>query len=52
MVTDAEVLTAERRAGQWQLRTSQGDYAAPVLANAAGAWADERARRAAWQIWA
>ena len=46
VVTDAEVLTAERRAGQWQVRTSQGDYAAPVLVNAAGAWADELARLA------
>ena len=46
VVTDAEVLMAERPAGQWQLRTSQGDYTAPVLVNAAGAWADELARLA------
>jgi D-arginine dehydrogenase len=46
VVTDAEVLMAERRAGQWHLRTSQGDYNAPVLVNAAGAWADELARLA------
>jgi D-arginine dehydrogenase len=46
LVTDAEVLMAERRAGQWHLRTSQGDYNAPVLVNAAGAWADELARLA------
>ena len=30
----------ERQAGRWRLRTPQGDFTAPVLVNAAGAWAD------------
>ncbi|MCK6449592.1 MAG: FAD-binding oxidoreductase [Alphaproteobacteria bacterium] len=40
VVTDAEVTGVERSAGQWRVRTTKGGFAAPVLINAAGAWAD------------
>ena len=40
IVTAAEVTLIERLAGRWRLRTPQGDFTAPVLVNAAGAWAD------------
>ena len=39
--TSAPVHTIERHAAQWRLRTPQGEFRAPVLVNAAGAWADE-----------
>lgn len=40
LVTDAEVIGLERAHGAWQARTRAALYAAPVLINAAGAWAD------------
>ncbi len=40
VVVDAEVTGLERKAGQWQLATTQGAFTAPVVVNAAGAWAD------------
>ena len=40
VVTDAEVTGLERRHGLWHAATPQGNFAAPVLVNAAGAWAD------------
>jgi D-arginine dehydrogenase len=40
LVTNAEVQGAEHRSGTWQLATPQGVFAAPVVVNAAGAWAD------------
>ncbi|TDP60431.1 NAD(P)/FAD-dependent oxidoreductase [Roseateles toxinivorans] len=46
LVTGAEVLAIERVGNAWQVGTAQGKYAAPVLVNAAGAWADEIAVRA------
>jgi len=46
IVVDAEAIGLERSAGQWQVRTSKGAFAAPVLVNAAGAWADEVAAMA------
>ncbi|MEM6462533.1 MAG: FAD-binding oxidoreductase [Pseudomonadota bacterium] len=39
--TNAEVVAAERKAGHWRVSTKAGDFSAPVLINAAGAWADE-----------
>ena len=45
VVTSAEVLSGERKSGLWQVRTPAGDFAAPVLIDAAGAWADALARR-------
>ncbi len=38
--TGAEVTGLARRDGLWQVATARGDFAAPVLVNAAGAWAD------------
>ena len=40
IVTDAEVVALERRGERWQARTKVGEFSAPVLINAAGAWAD------------
>ena len=37
----APVTGITRRAGQWQVDTPQGPFSAPVLVNAAGAWADQ-----------
>jgi len=46
LVTGAEVLAVEHRGSQWQVETGKGSYAAKVLVNAAGAWADELAAKA------
>ncbi len=46
MVTGARVTSAVRSEGEWRLETSAGDYTCAILANAAGAWADEVARMA------
>lgn len=44
IVTDAGVETLQPDPqGGWVARTAQGDFAAPVVVNAAGAWADELA---------
>ncbi|MER3444324.1 MAG: FAD-dependent oxidoreductase [Meiothermus sp.] len=47
---EAEVLRAERRGGAWQVQTPAGTFEAPVLLNAAGAWAGEVGRRAGLEI--
>ena len=44
--TDAPLLAAERRGGVWHLETRAGPFAARMLVNAAGAWADDVAKRA------
>ena len=41
LVTGARVETAERAGGQWRLETRAGTFAASLLVDAAGAWADE-----------
>jgi D-arginine dehydrogenase len=46
LVCSAELTRAERRDGSWRLETSAGSFAAPLLVDAAGAWADEMAARA------
>ncbi len=46
LVLDAEVTAIARRDGTWRVATRAGDFAAPVLVDAAGAWADEIARLA------
>ncbi|NUU01002.1 NAD(P)/FAD-dependent oxidoreductase [Herbaspirillum robiniae] len=48
VLCDAEVLAITRDAGQdlWCIDTSQGELRAPVIVNAAGAWADEIGRLA------
>jgi D-arginine dehydrogenase len=40
IINDAELLGLERRNGAWQARTSVGEARAPIVINAAGAWAD------------
>ena len=40
IVTNAEVKTIERRGDVWHVGTPAGDFEAPILVNAAGAWAD------------
>jgi D-arginine dehydrogenase len=46
VVTDAEVRSLRRRDGLWTAETTAGTFAAPIVVNAAGAWADEVARLA------
>ncbi len=41
LVTGAEVTAMERVTGTWRLATPAGDFAAPIVVNAAGAWADD-----------
>ena len=46
-ITDARVTTISRQAGRWLVATATGgQFAAPILINAAGAWCDEIARMA------
>jgi D-arginine dehydrogenase len=45
VVTDAEAQTFERHGGKWRVRTPAGAFTAPVVINAAGAWADVVAER-------
>jgi D-arginine dehydrogenase len=40
VVTDAEVTGLQSVNGDWQVGTTKGSFAAPVVINAAGAWAD------------
>jgi D-arginine dehydrogenase len=47
--TGTEVQAVAHGAGRRSVRTAQGLYSAPVLVNAAGAWADEVARLAGVQ---
>lgn len=46
VITDARVSALRRRDGLWRIETPAGEVAAPVVVNAAGAWADEIARLA------
>ncbi|HKF71573.1 MAG TPA: FAD-binding oxidoreductase [Stellaceae bacterium] len=46
IVTGAEVQAISRQASDWNATTRAGDFAAPIVINAAGAWADEVARLA------
>ena len=46
VVVDAEVHSARRSDGLWQVVAGGETYAAPVLVNAAGAWCDAVAQRA------
>jgi D-arginine dehydrogenase len=41
VVASATVRGLARRDGLWRAATSQGEFAAPTVVNAAGAWADE-----------
>lgn len=46
IVTRAPAESFERRGGKWHVGTPAGEFAAPVVINAAGAWADVVAERA------
>jgi D-arginine dehydrogenase len=41
ILTDAGVKGMTHRDGRWIVETSRGEFAAPILVNAAGAWADQ-----------
>jgi D-arginine dehydrogenase len=45
VVCKARVERGQRRDGVWRVETNTGVYEAPLLVNAAGAWADDLARR-------
>lgn len=45
VVTSAEAVRFERIEGKWRVHTPMGVFAAPVVINAAGAWADAVAER-------
>ena len=45
-IWDAHVTGMDRAGGMWTVATRAGSYQAPVLVNAAGAWADEIAKLA------
>jgi len=45
VVTNAEAQSFERHGGKWRVRTPAGEFVAPVVVNAAGAWADVVAER-------
>ena len=44
--TDAPALAITHENGLWRVTTPKGDFTAPVLVNAAGAWADQVAQMA------
>lgn len=46
LVTGAQVSAIGREGGGWRVEAAGGSYAAPILVNAAGAWADAIARLA------
>ncbi len=46
LVCDADVRSLERRDGVWRVETKAGTFAAPVVANCAGAWGDVLGRMA------
>jgi D-arginine dehydrogenase len=46
VVTGARINGIARNGEAWRVVTAAGDFAAPILVNAAGAWADEIARMA------
>jgi D-arginine dehydrogenase len=41
LTVDADVTGLKRDGGTWRVATSAGEYEAPVVVNAAGAWADQ-----------
>lgn len=46
VISKAEVQSMERRDGLWHISTPAGEFSAPVVINAAGAWADVVAEKA------
>lgn len=45
LLVDAGEVSPERRAGVWRIKSPQGELEAPIIVNAAGAWADSLAAR-------
>jgi D-arginine dehydrogenase len=43
LMLESEVLALERRGAVWRARTTQGEFEAPIVVDAAGAWADQLA---------
>ncbi|HZO80479.1 MAG TPA: FAD-binding oxidoreductase [Candidatus Binataceae bacterium] len=41
LVTNADLLRLERKSDTWTVHTAAGDFAAPVVIDAAGAWCDK-----------
>ena len=41
LVGDAELISLERQGAAWRATTREGAFSAPIVINAAGAWADE-----------
>jgi D-arginine dehydrogenase len=41
LITDASVTALQRNSAKWIVHTTEGEFGAPVVVNAAGAWADE-----------
>ncbi len=50
VITDAEVLGLSSSGGDWTIETRAGTFRAPVVINAAGAWADVVAKMAGARI--
>lgn len=46
LITSAAVLSLDRAGSDWQVHTSAGDFHAPIVVNAAGAWVDRIAAMA------
>ena len=46
MVCNARVTAMHRKDGQWKVKTESDEYCAPLIVNAAGAWADDVAAMA------
>jgi D-arginine dehydrogenase len=46
LTCNARLETLTRKGSVWQAKTAAGEFSAPVVVNAAGAWADDVARRA------
>jgi D-arginine dehydrogenase len=41
LIGDAELISLEKQGADWRAVTREGEFAAPIVINAAGAWADE-----------
>ncbi|WP_287417631.1 FAD-binding oxidoreductase [Oceanithermus sp.] len=50
LFTETPLLQAGRRGEAWRVETPAGPFTAPVVINAAGAWAGEVARRAGFEL--
>ncbi|GEM89276.1 NAD(P)/FAD-dependent oxidoreductase [Oceanithermus desulfurans] len=50
LFTETPLLRAGRRGRAWRVETPAGSFTAPVVVNAAGAWAGEVARRAGFEL--